>query len=56
MSYRIIKVEYREEGWAPETIHIEDTETGEVMTINKPRIWEDDQQLLEEMFLAVKNG
>lgn len=56
MKYQIVEVESNKEALGCSDLHIEDTETGEVMIADQVKIWEDDQESLEEMFQAVKNG
>lgn len=56
MKYRLIKVNPNPIFWDCSDLYIEDTETGEVLVADAVKIWEDDQESLEEMFEAVKNG
>lgn len=56
MKYQLIKVKPNPIFWGCFDLYIEDTETGEVLVADAVKIWEDDQESLEEMFEAVKNG
>lgn len=56
MKYQLIKVKPNAIFWDCSDLYIEDTETGEVLVADAVKIWEDDQESLEEMFEAVKNG
>jgi hypothetical protein len=56
MKYQIVKTEDNKETLGCFDLYIKNIETGEEMVADQVRIWNDDQESLEDMFETVKNG
>lgn len=56
MAYELVKIESNGEIAGCFDLHIMEVETGTVMVADCVKIWEDDQESLEEMFEAVQRG
>ena len=56
MKYQIVKAEDSKETPGCFDLYIKNNETGEEMVADQVRIWNDDQESLEDMFETVKNG
>lgn len=56
MAYELVKVEPNTRVVGCFDLHIKNVETGEVEIADFVKIWEDDQESLEEMFEAVQRG
>jgi len=56
MQYQIVEVADSKETLGCFDLHIKNIKTGEVMLADQVRIWNDDQESLEDMFETVKNN
>lgn len=56
MAYELVKVELNSVYVDCYDLHIKNLKTGKVLVADGVKIWEDEQESLEEMFTAVLDG